>query len=259
MTAVRSLVFNLLFYVNLIVQMLFWAPLFFLGSERTAWWIVKSWARSCLWLLEVVAGTGARITGQSEIPAGPVIIAAKHQSFWEIFALLPELDKPTFIMKRELMQIPVFGHYARRMKMIPVDRKRRGATLPALVAEAAKAVAEGRQIVIFPEGTRTAPGADTEYRPGIHRLYAELGIPVVPVALNSGLFWPRRRFLRRPGTIRAEFLPAIEPGLEREDFLARLKDEIEGRSNALLRDAFAERSDLPRSAAIEARLREPAE
>ncbi|WP_102960909.1 lysophospholipid acyltransferase family protein [Mangrovicella endophytica] len=254
MTVVRSLLFNLLFYLNLIGQLIIYAPVFFIVPERTAWTIVKNWARSSLWLLKYVAGIEARITGQENIPAGSCIIASKHQSFWEVFALIPEVERPTFVLKKELMRIPLFGWFAARMGMIPVERGRRGAAVASMVEGAEKAIAEGRQIVIFPEGTRVQPGAAPQYRPGVFRLYEALGLPVVPVALNSGLYWPRRKFVRRPGTIRAEFLTVIPPGLERDDFLERVSFEIEIRSDALIRKAFEESRDLPMSELVKARL-----
>lgn len=239
MIIARSFAFNLLFYANLIIQLLFWSPVFFVISEEKCWWIVKNWARSSLWLLEHVAGTQSEIRGVPRLPDGTFIIAAKHQSFWDVFAMLPDLDRPTFILKKELLQIPLFGWYAKKMGMIPVDRSRRGGAISSMVEGSTKAVAEGRQIFIFPEGTRTAPGAETEYRQGVYRLYEGLGLPVVPVALNSGLYWPRRSFIRKPGTIVAEILDPITPGLERNEFLARLRGAIEARSRDLLAEASA--------------------
>ncbi|WP_418885049.1 lysophospholipid acyltransferase family protein [Aurantimonas endophytica] len=235
----RSLAFNGLFYLNLVAQLLFYSPVFFFVSEATGWWIVKNWARSNLWLLEHVAGIRADIRGKENLPAGPAIIAAKHQSVWDVFAFLPDLDRPTFILKKELMAIPFFGWYARRMGMIPVDRARRGGAVASMIEGAEKAVAEGRQIVIFPEGTRTAPGAAPDYRQGVFRLYEALGLPVVPVALNSGLYWPRRKFIRRPGTIRADILAPVPPHLPRGEFLDRLRGGIEERSTDLLAEASA--------------------
>jgi 1-acyl-sn-glycerol-3-phosphate acyltransferase len=254
MTLLRSLAFQILFYANLVAQLILYLPVFFVLPEAGRWWIIKTWARSSLWLLRVVAGTRSVITGQDRIPAGPAIVASKHQSFWEVFALMPELSKPTFILKRELMRVPLFGWYAKAIGMIPVDRSRRGATLPKLLEESRKAVANGRQIVIFPEGTRTAPGAAPNYRPGIHFLAAELKLPVVPVALNSGLFWPRQAFRREPGTIRAEFLPPIEPGTPRDELIGNLRGAIEARSLDFVRDAYRERSDLPMSPLVAEKL-----
>ncbi|WP_062227093.1 lysophospholipid acyltransferase family protein [Aureimonas frigidaquae] len=254
MIALRSFAFQCLFYANLIGQLIVFSPIFFLASEARCWRIVKNWARSSMWLLHHVAGTRSRISGRERLPKGGAIIAAKHQSFWETFALLPELDRPTFILKKELIAIPLFGAYCRRMGMIPVDRSRRGGALAGMLAAAQAAMREGRQIVIFPEGTRSAPGADPNYRPGIHYLYEALEVPVVPVALNSGLFWPRQAFYRRPGTIRAEFLDPIAPGLDKPAFLARLTDEIEARTLDLIRQAYAEQPDLPVSKLLASRL-----
>ena len=256
MIALRSLAFQFLFYANLIGQLLLFSPVFFFLPERTCWRIVKNWARSSLWLLHRVAGTRSEITGQEHLPSGATIIASKHQSFWETFALVPQLDRPTFILKKELMAIPVFGAYCRRMGMIPVDRSRRGAVLASMLEDVRAAMAAGRQIVIFPEGTRSAPGAAPNYRPGIHFLYNATHVPVTPVALNSGLFWPRQAFYRRPGTIRAQFLPPIEPGLDRADFLARLTDEIEERTIELIRLAYEEQPGLPMSKLVASRLRQ---
>ncbi len=256
MTLLRSIAFQILFYANLAGQLALYLPVFFLVSEATRWRIVKGWARSSLWLLAHVAGTRSAFTGQEHVPPGPALVAAKHQSFWEVISIIPHLSKPTFILKKELMRIPVFGWYARAMGMIPVDRQRRGAVLPQLLSKAREAAADGRQIVIFPEGTRAAPGAPPNYRPGIHFLYGELDLPVVPVALNSGLFWPRQAVRREPGTIRAEFLPPIGPGLRRQPFIDLLRDRIEARSDDLLRQAFRERPDLPMSSLVAERLGE---
>ena len=249
MTIVRSLAFNGLFYLNLIVQLLLYSPVFFFVSEATGWWIVKNWARSNLWLLEHVAGIRSDIRGKENLAAGPIIIAAKHQSVWDVFAFLPDLDRPTFILKKELLAIPFFGWFARRMRMIPVDRARRGGAVASMIEGAEKAMAEGRQIVIFPEGTRTAPGAAPDYRQGVYRLYEALGLPVVPVALNSGLYWPRRKFVRRPGTIRADIMAPVPPGLSRNVFLDQLRGAIEERSSDLLAEAHARDGYVPASRA----------
>ncbi|TFF19675.1 1-acyl-sn-glycerol-3-phosphate acyltransferase [Jiella endophytica] len=237
MTLLRSIAFNILFYGNLTLQLLFWSPVFFFASEATCWWIVRNWARSSLWLLEKVAGARSLVSGAENLPEGGAIVASKHQSEWEIMALLVAVDRPTFILKKELMHIPLFGSFARRMRMIPVDRSRRGAAIAEMTQAARDAVAEGRRIIIFPEGTRTAPGAEVDYRQGVFRLYDALGLPAVPVALNSGLFWPRRGFRKHPGEIRAEFLPPIAPGLDRPHFIESLRSAIESRSRELLKEA----------------------
>ena len=226
MILLRSILFNILFYLNLLAYLVAAIPTYFL-PYRVLVAVAKSWGRSNLRLLRLVCGIDVAWIGLEKIPRGPLIVAAKHQSSWETFALLTLFDDPTFIVKRELMWIPLFGWYIWKARMIPVDR---GARTQALVAmtERARVQLEGnRQLVIFPEGTRRAPGAEPAYKFGVAHLYAETGAPCLPVALNSGLVWPRRKFLRHPGTVRVEILDPIAPGLERAQFFERLKQDIE--------------------------------
>jgi 1-acyl-sn-glycerol-3-phosphate acyltransferase len=230
---VRSVLFNILFYLNLLIYLIAAIPTYFL-PYRVLVAVAKSWGRSNLRLLRLVCGIDVAWIGLEKIPRGPLIVAAKHQSSWETFALLTLFDDPTFIVKRELMWIPLFGWYIWKARMIPVDR---GARTQALVAmtERARVQLEGnRQLVIFPEGTRRAPGAEPAYKFGVAHLYAETGAPCLPVALNSGLVWPRRKFLRHPGTVRVEILDPIPPGLERAQFFERLKQDIEGATARLV-------------------------
>jgi 1-acyl-sn-glycerol-3-phosphate acyltransferase len=229
----RSILFNILFYLNLLIYLIAAIPTYFL-PYRVLVAVAKSWGRSNLRLLRLVCGIDVAWIGLEKIPRGPLIVAAKHQSSWETFALLTLFDDPTFIVKRELMWIPLFGWYIWKARMIPVDR---GARTQALVAmtERARVQLEGnRQLVIFPEGTRRAPGAEPAYKFGVAHLYAETGAPCLPVALNSGLVWPRRKFLRHPGTVRVEILDPIPPGLERAQFFERLKQDIEGATARLV-------------------------
>jgi 1-acyl-sn-glycerol-3-phosphate acyltransferase len=170
-------------------------------------------------------------------PASAALLAGKHQSFWDIFALLPLFDDPALVLKKELTWIPLFGWFCLKFKMIAVDRSAGTSALKKMTADAKQAVSESRQVMIFPEGTRSAPGAEPDYKPGAAALYMQMGVPCTPFALNSGVFWPRRKFIRRPGTIVVEFLPAIEPGLNRKAFTARLQDEIETATSKLLREA----------------------
>jgi 1-acyl-sn-glycerol-3-phosphate acyltransferase len=228
----RSIVFNVLFYLNLIVQLIVVLPT--LVMPRMA--IVKvatNWGRTNLWLLRL-CGIKVEYRGIEKIPPGPLLVASKHQSLWETFALLWLFSDPAFILKRELQWIPFFGWYAWKAHMIPVDRGRGAQALTEMTERAREAVAEGRQIVIFPEGTRRAPGAEPSYKYGIVHLYCETGIACLPIALNSGLFWPRRSFLRYPGTIVAEILDPIPPGLEQAAFKARLEDAIESATARLI-------------------------
>ena len=223
---VRSILFNILFYLNLFVYLIAAIPTFVL-PYRVLVALAKSWGRTNLWLLRAVCGIHVEWIGLEKIPAGPLIVAAKHQSTWETFGLFTRFADPTFIVKRELMWIPWFGWCLWKARMIPVDR---GAGTQALMLMTEKARTElksNRQLVIFPEGTRRAVGAEPAYKFGVAHLYSEIGVPCLPVALNSGLAWPRRKFLRYPGTVRVEILDPIPPGLERDKFFQRLKKEIE--------------------------------
>ncbi len=234
----RSLAFNALFYANLLVHMILALPTLVLPYPVLRVFI-RSYARSSLWLLRVVCGAEVSWRGTDNIPPGACIVACKHQSAWETFALYAVLEDPIYILKRELMWIPLFGWYLWKAGLIAVDRSAGMAALSRMSKRAQRAIAgpRPRQLVIFPEGTRRAPGAEPSYKPGIAHLYARLGVPCVPAALNSGLFWPRRSLIRLPGTIIVEFLPAIPPGLERAGFLAHLQDAIEGASARLLQES----------------------
>ncbi|MEA2871622.1 MAG: 1-acyl-sn-glycerol-3-phosphate acyltransferase [Hyphomicrobiales bacterium] len=226
MQALRSVLFNLLFYLNLALHIVVAIPTFVL-PRRVFMAIAKSWGRTSNWLLRVVAGVKVEYRGLEKIPPGALLVASKHQSFWEAFTLLTLFDDPAFIVKRELMWIPFFGWLLWKADQVPVDRKAKGGAMAGMIASARKALGTGRQIVIFPEGTRTAPGAPPAYKSGVTHLYAAAGVPCLPVALNSGLYWPRRKFLRRPGTIVLEVLDPIPPGLDRDEFATRLEREIE--------------------------------
>ena len=233
----RSLAFNALFYANLLVHMIVALPTLVLPYPVLRAFI-RSYARSSLWLLRVICGTQVSWRGTENIPRGSCIVACKHQSAWETFALYAVLADPIYILKRELMWIPLFGWYTWKAGLIPVNRSAGLAALSRMTARAQRTIAgpRARQLVIFPEGTRRAPGAEPSYKPGIAHLYARTGLPCVPAALNSGLFWPRRSLLRRPGTIIVEFLPPIAPGFDRPGFLAHLQDTIEEASVRLLQE-----------------------
>ncbi len=234
MLILRSLAFNFAFYANTIVQMILWTPYYFLAPRPKAWFIPKFWARSNIWLLGAIAGTKSRYEGLENLPDGPFILAPKHQSTWDTLALFPFLKDPVYILKRELMWIPLFGWYVGKMKMIPIDRGARSVALKKAMAISRERMADGRQLIIYPEGTRRPSGAEPVYKWGIVEIYSQLGVPVVPVVHHAGLFWPRRRFHKYPGTLVARFLPPIEPGLGKQEFLDRLIAETEAASDKLL-------------------------
>jgi 1-acyl-sn-glycerol-3-phosphate acyltransferase len=234
----RSLVFNLLYYANLLVHMIVALPTLALPYPALRPFI-RSYARTSLWLLRVICKTNVSWRGTENIPRGSCIVACKHQSAWETFALYAVLDDPIYVLKRELMWIPLFGWYMSKAGLIPIDRGAGMAALSRMTARAQRATAgpRPRQLVIFPEGTRRAPGAAPSYKSGIVHLYARAGLPCVPAALNSGLFWPRRSLIRRPGTIIVEFLPPIAPGYDRARFLAHLQEQVETVSAQLVAEA----------------------
>lgn len=233
MLGLRSLLFNVLFYLNLTLFMLLGIWLFVCPRQ---WAIagLKLWARSSLWLLRVICGIGMEVRGAEHLVKGPLLVAGKHQSFWESFAILPLLDDPCVVMKSELFLIPLFGWFGRKFRMIGVERAAGSQAIRNLMKRGKQEIAAGRQIVIMPEGTRKAPGDAPDYKPGTAALYGQLNVACVPFGLNAGLFWPRRKFLRHPGTIVLEFAPAIPAGLRRAEFQARLEAAIETTTNRLL-------------------------
>jgi 1-acyl-sn-glycerol-3-phosphate acyltransferase len=223
---VRSIVFNVVFYLNLLVHLIAAIPTLVM-PRRAILAVATFWGRTNLVLLRAICGIKVECRGVEKIPRGPLLVAAKHQSLWETFALLPLFDDPAFILKRELLWIPFFGWYAWKAGMIPVNRGKRSQALAEMTVRARQELLHDRQIVIFPEGTRRAPGAEPSYKYGIVHLYAETGTRCLPIALNSGLFWPRRSFLRYPGTIVVEVLEPIAPGLDKPAFAERLQQTIE--------------------------------
>lgn len=256
MIAVRSALFNVLFYLNLVVQMILFTPAYFLMPRKAAWVIPKNWVRSNHWLLKTIVGTDHVIEGLENIPQGGYIIAPKHQSFWDAYGLLPYLDDPFYILKRELTWIPLFGWYVIKMRMVPINRGSREKVMPEVMRRTREQMADGRQLIIYPEGTRRPVGAEPQYRFGIAKIYAELGVPVVPIAMVPGLFWPRRQFRRYPGTIRVRILPPIEPGLDPEVFMEKLIEKLETATDALLVRTVRENPHLPLPPQAQARFRQ---
>lgn len=245
MLALRSILFNTAFYANLIIRMILLSPYYFIVPRKRAFEVPKNWARSSHWLLEKIVGTTYSVEGLENIPQGGYILAPKHQSFWDTFALLPYLDDPVYILKRELMWIPIFGWYVAKQQMIPVNRSARGKVMVGVMDRTKRAMQDGRQLIIYPEGTRRPPGGVPHYKYGIARLYKDLDVPVVPVAMHPGLFWPRRKFLRFPGHLKVRILPPIEPGLDPDVFFDTLIERLEKASDDLLIETVRENPHLP--------------
>jgi 1-acyl-sn-glycerol-3-phosphate acyltransferase len=242
----RSILFNILFYLNLVLHLLIAASTLVI-PWGTVIAVAKQWSRVNLWLLRHVCGLGVEWRGLEKIPQGGLIVASKHQSTWETFALLTILEDPVYVLKRELMWIPVFGWCMRKAGMIPVDRAAGRAALTAMTARARTALADGRQIIIFPEGTRRPAGAPAKYKFGVAFLYADCAVPCVPIALNSGLYWPRRRFLRFPGKVRVEVLDPIMPGGDRNAFFADLEQKLEAATARLIAEGLRELGEAGRA------------
>ena len=239
----RSLVFNILFYVVFLLWSLVALPTFLMPRAamlKVAAW----WARTNIVLMRAICGIKVEFRGVEKIPKGPLIVASKHQSMWETISLLRFFDAPFFVLKRELQFIPLFGLFLIKTRMVAIDRSKGGRALLAVMRRAEEEIRHGRQFVIFPEGTRTAPGAAPQYKTGIGLIYTDCGVPCLPVALNSGLFWPRRTFMRYPGTLVVEFLDPIPPGLKRDEFLKRLESVIEDASTRLVAAGQAEQKEL---------------
>lgn len=229
----RSAVFNALFFVltALCVSLGMLLLPFHRNILRR---YVQGWAHLMLWVLKVVCGIRVRVTGREHLPDGPAVIAAKHQSAFDTIIWLALLRDPVYVLKRELLRIPVWGAMARKYGAIAVDRAGGGSALKRMVREATAAAAEGSQIIIFPEGTRTQPGQRVPYLPGVVALGSAVGRPIIPAATDSGVFWGRRAFAKRPGVLTVAVLPPLPDGLPRAALLARMQDAIETESERLL-------------------------
>ena len=239
---IRAAIFTFLFYG---IGFIMLVPGCWLLLAPRAWTmqVLIQHGRISIWLLEKIVGLRLEVRGRENLPKGAALIASKHQSAWDTFALAPYLHDPTIIMKRELFWIPFYGWFSAKFGMIFVSRGAGPKALRQMAEDAADRARDGRHILIFPEGTRRTPGAEPAYKPGAVYLYERLDIPCVPVALNSGLFWPRRSFKRYPGTIVVEFLEPIPPGLPRKVFQKRLEAAIEKASDRLVVEAA--KSDTP--------------
>ena len=238
MVLIRSLVFNVLFYGMTAVMVTIGLPLLLL-PQRIVVFYANIWAGGLRLLLKIV-GISHRISGP--MPEGQVIYAAKHQSAWETVILYQELGNPAPVLKRELVYLPIMGFYFLRIPAVPIDRGAGSKALRMLMETASQIADAGHSILIFPQGTRVAPGASHPYHIGTFAVYKATGLPVVPVALNSGLFWSRAAFIKRPGWIDVTMGEPIPPGLDRKAFMARLENEIENATLVLPGMAAAEKT-----------------
>jgi 1-acyl-sn-glycerol-3-phosphate acyltransferase len=232
MIVFRSFAFAIAFYSWSTILSPIYVPLMLL-PRRAFWFFCWMWVRSCLSLVRNIAGIRCEVRGRENIPKGAVIIASKHQSAWDTLIYNVHFEDCVYVLKRELFWFPFFGWFMWRIGMISVDRRAGGSALRSLVAQARERTSQGRSVIIFPQGTRTPIGAERPYLPGVAALYQQCDVPVVPVALNSGLYWARRRFCKQPGRIVLEYLPPIPPGLDRRTFMQTLRERIETASKRL--------------------------
>lgn len=252
---IRSLIFYV-FFIGITALLAIPMGLYSLVAPKFSGYpIVWLWYRSNLFFLRLFVGIKSKIEGEENLPDGPFIIGSKHQSDWDIFALLPATGRrPSFIAKKQLLDIPFFGWAALNFHTISVNRKKGREALPQMIKQAKVAVKHNCRIVIYPEGTRKAPLADPNYKWGIVKLYTELNIPVVPVALTSGLYWPRNSHVLWPGTARARYLKPIQPGLSGDEFHAELQRVIEEETDKMIFEDLEKGISLPISEAFQARI-----
>ncbi len=231
MRMLTSVLFVIWFYSAMAFFGLLYAPLTLL-NDKYIWHSMRGWSKTTLFGLRWICGIQVKFEGLEHVPKGPALLAAKHQATLD--TLLPVLfvSEPTFIVKQELTKMPIFGFYMKRM--IPVDRGAHAKALKDMLRASRQVIAKGRQIVIFPEGTRQELGAPTDYKPGVAAMYRDFGLPCTPIALNTGMVWRPSGIMRSPGTVTLKFLPAIPAGLSRDDFMRELETRIESESQALL-------------------------
>ncbi len=236
MTGFRSAVYLVCFYLWTVPISIVYLPLLALPRQVMIPF-ARLWATGVLWLMRVIVGITWTVEGLENLPPKPYILASKHQSAFETFAIPVLIDDPAFVLKQELTWLPFFGWYLSKTGVIAIDRQAGAKALKSMIKGAEQARDEARAIVIFPEGTRTAPGTKGTYHSGIAMLYGALGVPVVPMGVNSGLCWGKRSFTKHAGVITFRLLPPIPPGKDRKSFMALLETTIETASDELVKNA----------------------
>lgn len=232
MILLRSIIFVIWFYGTMLFWGLIYMPAVLLGHDKYIWHSMRGWGKATIWGLRWIVGAKVVFEGLENVPKGPALIASKHQATLDTVLPVLHVSEPVFVVKKELEKMPVFGFYMKRM--IPVDRDAGAKALKDMLRASRNAIAKSRQIVIYPEGTRQELDAPPDYKPGIVAMYRDLNLPVTPMALSTGLVWNPSGIIRRPGTVTIKYLPAIPPGLSREEFMRELENAIETESQALL-------------------------
>lgn len=236
MIFLRSLLFNIFFFGWSFFAAVLFLPLFII-SPRMAQRAGAPWAGVTLWLARILCGITHEIRGSEYLQDAPIIYASKHQSAWDTIVFLLLFKRPAYVLKRELLRIPGWGWYLWRMKMIAIDRMAKASGMKQMLKQSKGALADRRPVIIFPEGTRTLPGAKSTFHPGVVAMYSMLKTPITPIALNSGCYWSKNAFMKYPGKIILEVLPPIAPSLEKDAFMATLQNAIEMASQKLLDEA----------------------
>ena len=244
MILVRSLLFNSLFYASMVIFGVLLVPIMLL-SQRATWFVSKLYVHLMLEYLQIICGVRSEVRGT--VPTGNVLVAAKHQSFLDSLILFRALETPCFVIKSELRFTPVFSWYMTRMGSITIDRSGGGKSVHHLVTQAMARLPRLGQLLIYPQGTRVAPGHKKPYRVGIAVLYTKTGLACIPAATNAGAFWGRNTFLRKPGTATVEFLPALSPDLPQDEVLAKIEIAVEDASEQLFMEAENSRRRAPQA------------
>ena len=233
---ITSILYSIFINIWGTVVPILYSSVFITNDSKSADHGAKVWAKVCLWVLKKLCKIDYEVIGLDKIPQEACIIACKHQSMWETIVMHLVCNRPVYAYKKELLKIPFYGWYVKKMSGITVDRKGGASALKSLIKQSKKYLSQGQNIVIFPQGTRvaiTANSKDYPYQAGIAALYLSCQVKAVPAALNSGVFWSKGKLLKKPGKITLEFLDPIEPGLSKKEFMSRLENAIETRSNEL--------------------------
>ena len=228
----RSVLFNVIFYGGSVLYLTACLPVLFM-PHRIQRYIPTLWVKWVYWIERVVLGLRYRVIGQENLPPAPYLVAMKHQSAWETMKLYHLFGDPAIVLKKELMDLPLWGRYARIVNMVPIDRSKGKEAMYYMVESAKSILVDKRPLVVFPQGTRVAVGKKAPYKYGIMKLYEGLGVPLVPVALNAGLFWPRNSFWKKPGLITVQILPPIAPHKPVDQVFTQLQQIIETVSDDL--------------------------
>lgn len=232
---IRSIIFNIILICWTIFLGVIFIPLLFLPESRLLDKVIKFWAKGICFFLKVICNVEIKNSGMQNIPLTNCIVASKHQSALDIILLVASIKNPVFIMKSSLLYLPVIGNYAKKMGMIAINRLAGATALKKMIKSVQLALKNNKSVIIFPEGTRTKPGAKTKYHSGILAIYQASKYPVLPVALNTGLCWKRNSFIKTPGIVTIKFLPILPNNIEKDLFMIKLYEEIEHESNLLLR------------------------